>query len=466
MIRHARATATAAAPPEPVDPAVRRLAATVVVGALAVVFDTTITSVALNDLAADLRAPLATVQWVGTGYLLAVFTTIPLAGWAQARLGGKRLWTAALGVFLLGSLLCALAPNAPALIGARVVQGVGGGVMMPLMATLVIQAARGRGLGRVMAAVTLPTALGPILGPVLGGLILHLGNWRWLFLVNLPFCAAGAWLAHRNLPDDRPGPGTPRPRLDTVGLLLLPPGTAALLYGLSRTGTGGATLPLLAGAALLTAFTVRALRRPGALVDLRLLRHRPLASASALGFLGGVVLYGAMVLLPLYWQQVRGQDALGAGLALIPQGVGVLLARARAGVLTDRLGPRPVALGGFALTAAATVPFALGADGGLLLGAALLLRGVGLGAAMVPLGSAGYLGLDRGQVPDASVITRVAQQIGGSAGTALLIVVLQHATTATSTPADGFTTAFTWSAALTALAVPLCLLLPRRGRSA
>ncbi|RKE18904.1 DHA2 family efflux MFS transporter permease subunit [Streptomyces sp. TLI_171] len=454
MIRHAR-TAPAAAPPDSdrIDPAVRRLALTVVVGALAVVFDTTVVTVALGDLAAGLHAPLATVQWVSTGYLLAVFTAIPLAGWAQARLGGKRLWIAALGTFLLGSVLCALARSAPALICFRIVQGLGGGIMMPLMATLVIQAARGRALGRVMAAVTLPTALGPILGPVLGGLILSLADWRWIFLVNLPFCAAGAWLAHRNLPDDRPAPDAPRPRPDVLGLLLLPPGTAAVLYGLSRVGTGHVLLPLLTGLALLAAFTARALLRPGALVDLRLLRHRPLASAAGLGFLAGAVLYGAMLLLPLYWQQQRGQDALGAGLALIPQGVGALLARTRAGALTDRLGPRPVALAGFALTAAATVPFALGVSNGLLLGAALVVRGLGLAAAMIPLGSAGYLGLRRAEIPDASIITRVAQQVGGSVGTALLAVVLQH---------GAFGTAFAWSAALTASAVPLCLLLPPR----
>ncbi|EFG64819.1 MFS transporter, partial [Streptomyces sp. SPB074] len=303
--------------PAPVDPAVWRLAFTVVVGALAVVFDTTIVTVALDGLGRSLHASLATVQWVSTGYLLAVFVTIPLAKWAQARVGGKRLWTGALLVFLLGSVLSALAWNAPALIAFRVVQGIGGGIMMPLMATLIMQAAKGRETGRVMATVTLPTALGPILGPVLGGLILSVASWRWLFLVNIPFCLVGAVLAHRDLPDDRPAPDAPRPGLDVTGLLLLSPGVAAFLYGLSRVGgSAGVLVPLLAGLVLVLAFVARSLPRPHALINLRLLRHRAPAASAALLFLGGTSLYGAMLLLPLYWQQVRGEGALGAGLLL------------------------------------------------------------------------------------------------------------------------------------------------------
>ncbi|MEW2084830.1 MDR family MFS transporter [Streptomyces sp. NPDC005283] len=464
----------AAADPDRIDPAVRRMAITIIVGALAVVFDTTIVSVALNDLAKELGAPLSTIQWVSTGYLLAVFVTIPLAGWAQSRLGGKRLWIASLSVFLLGSILSALAWDATSLITFRVVQGIGGGIMMPLTATLIMQAAKGRNIGQVMAIITVPTALGPILGPVLGGLILHLADWRWMFFVNIPFCVVGGWLAWRNLPDDRPAPDSPRVRLDAIGLLLLSPGVAALIYGLSRVeGSAGfasaeVLIPLVGGLALVGGFTARALTRTtGALVNLRLFRHRALASSSALLFLGGITLYGAMMLLPLYFQQVRGEDALGAGLLLIPQGVGALFARTLAGKYTDRVGPRWVALAAFAFVAAATVPFAfVTADTSMvLLVAALLVRGIGLGAAMIALSGAAYVGLEHKEIPDASIITRVAQQIGGSVGIAVLAVILQHTAGDAHTPgalADGFDDAFWWSVAFTAVAVPLCRLLPGR----
>ncbi|MGW7690255.1 MDR family MFS transporter [Streptomyces asiaticus] len=457
--------------PDRVDPAVWRMAITLIVGALAVVFDTTIVSVALNDLARELDAPLSTIQWVSTGYLLAVFVTIPLAGWAQSRLGGRRLWIAALGVFLLGSILSALAWNASSLIAFRIVQGGAGGIMMPLMATLLMQAAQGRNIGKVMAIITVPTALGPILGPVLGGLILHLADWRWLFFVNIPFCVVGAWLAWRNLPDDRPAPDRPRARLDTVGLLLLCPGFAALVYGLSQVeGSAGSDakvlIPLVGGLVLIGGFTAWALTRTtAALVNVRLFRHRAVASSASLLLLGGISLYGSMMLLPLYFQQVRGEDALGAGLLLIPQGVGALLARGLAGTYTDRIGPRGVAFAAFVFVAAATVPFAfVTADTSeALLMAALFVRGIALGAAMIaPMGAA-YVGLEHGEIPDASIITRVAQQLGGAVGIAVLAVILQHGTGGANTPgalADGFGTAFWWSVALTAVAVPLCLLLP------
>ncbi|WP_327673980.1 MDR family MFS transporter [Kitasatospora sp. NBC_00458] len=474
-----RAGPVGAAPdPDRVDPAVRQVAVTLIVGALAVVFDTTIVSVALDGLAKEFDAPLSTVQWVGTGYLLAVFVTVPLAGWAQARFGGRRLWIAALGVFLLGSVLSALAWDTAGLIAFRVVQGAAAGIMMPLMATLLMQASQGRNTGKVMAVITVPTALGPILGPVLGGLILHLADWRWLFLVNIPFCAVGGVLALRNLPDDRPAPDRPRAALDVVGLLLLSPGFAALVYGLSRVGGAagfaapGVLVPLVGGLALVGGFTARALRRPaGALVDLRLLRHRAVASSSALLLLGGVSLYGSMMLLPLYFQQVRGEDALGAGLLLVPQGLGALLARGLAGGYVDRVGPRRVALAAFALVAVSTVPFAFvtAGSGEVPLTAALFVRGLALGAAMIAPAGAAYAGLGREEIPDASIITRVAQQVGGSLGIALLAVLLQHATAGARTPgalADGFGTAFRWSAVLAAAAVPLCLFLPGRpGRS-
>ncbi|SEF89937.1 drug resistance transporter, EmrB/QacA subfamily [Actinacidiphila yanglinensis] len=460
-----------------VDPAVWRLAFTIIVGAMAVVFDTTILSVALHDLAADLHASLSTIQWVSTGYLLAMFVTIPLAGWAQARFGGKRLWIAALGVFGLGSVLCALAWNAPSLIGFRVVQGIGGGIMMPLMTTLIMQAAKGRNIGKVMATITLPVALGPILGPVLGGIILGLGDWHWLFLVNIPFCAVGFWLALRNLPDDRPAPGAPRPRLDTVGLLLLSPGAAAVIYGLSQVeGDAGfastrVLAPLVAGLLLVTAFIRRSWPRAAdAIVDLKLFRHRNVSASGVLAFLSGVTLYGAMLLLPLYFQQVEGRDALDAGLLLVPQGVGTLLSRSVAGKYTDTVGPRWVAFAGFTVVALGTVPFAFvtGSTSDILLMAVLFVRGIGMGGATIPLTSAMYVGLKPAEVPHASILQRVVQQLGGSVGTAALAVVLQHALAGARTRADladGFGTAFWWATAFTAVGIPLTLLLPGRTRT-
>ncbi|MFD7516955.1 MDR family MFS transporter [Streptomyces niveus] len=460
-------------PPDAVEPALRRLVFTLVVGALAVIFDTTIMSVAIDSLAGQLHTTLATAQWVTTAYLLALSATMPAVGWAQAALGGKRLWILALALFFAGSTLCAAAWNAPALIAFRVVQGIGGGIMMVLMTTLVMQAADGRGIGRVMALITVPTALGPVIGPVIGGVVLHFGDWRWIFLFNVPFCLAGGWLAWRNLPADRPSART-RPRLDTVGMLLLAPGVAAVVYGLTQLGgtdaitSAKAGLPLIAGVALLAGYTAWGLRRGAdALLDIRLLRHRSLASSTVLLLLAGAVLYGAMLLMPLYWQQIRGETALGAALLLIPQGVGTLLSRSPAGKLMDRVGARPVAVIAFAVTFVATVPFGFvtATTSNFMLMAVLFVRGLGLGAAMIALMGGAFVGLTRDEIPAASSISRVAQQVGGSIGTAVLVVILQRAVAGTHTPAalaSGFGDAFWWTAAFTAAAIPLCLLLPNR----
>ncbi|WP_210748347.1 MDR family MFS transporter [Actinomadura latina] len=469
---------TMPSPPPPVtadriDPVLRRLTFTLIVGALAVIFDTTIMSVAIDGLAGKLHTSLATTQWVTTAYLLALSATMPAVGWAQSVLGGKRLWITSLGLFFIGSLLCAAAWSVQSLIIFRVVQGVGGGTMMVLMFTLVMQAAKGRNIGGAMSLITVPTALGPIIGPVIGGAILHVGDWRWIFLFNVPFCLIGGYLARRNLPEDRPRPGT-RTRLDAVGMLLLSPGIAAVVYGLTQlAGSGGlaglkVALPLTGGPALLAGYVWWALRRgPDALLDIRLFRHRALASSTALVFLTGAALYGTMLLLPLYWQQVRGESALGAALLLIPTGVGALLSRALAGRYMDRFGSRPVAIAAFALTFAATVPFGFvtASTSNITLMAVLFARGVGLGGAMIAIMGAAFVGLERQEIPAAAGISRVAQQVGASMGVAVLVMILQRASAGAHTPAalaSGFGDAFWWSAAFTAAAVPLCLLLPGR----
>ena len=461
-------TSNASAPAVPRSAVVTALV--LVVGGLAVIFDSTIMSVALKSLAADLDVPIGTIQWVTTGYLLAIGVAIPIVGWAQARVGGKRLWMIALSVFLVASIACSLAWDATSLIAFRVLQGVGGGLMMPLMATLAIQQVpRGANLGRLMATISLPAALGPILGPTIGGLILAWADWRWLFWVNVPFCAIGLALAARFIPADAPRGAA---RLDLLGLLLVAPGLVGVLYGLSGVGQDGGFsrgdvwLPLIGGALLIAAFAVVEVRKAGTgLVDLRLLHRRSVGSSSVVLFLSGASLYGAMLLLPLFFQIVHRTDALGAALLLVPQGVGALLSRTLAGRLTDAVGARVVAIGGFLLMGAATVPFAL-ADASTsewMLGAVLVIRGFGLGAVIIPVMSVAYVGLEHDEIPHASIITRLAQQLGGAFGTALLAVILDSAVGGAGSLdelAHGFDLAFWWAVGLTGVAAVVSLALP------
>ncbi len=459
-----------AAPNAALDPELKRLAIAIVVGAIAVILDTTIVSVGLHELGESLGASVSTIQWVSTAYLLAMFVTIPVTGWAQARLGSKTLWLLGLSVFLAGSTLCALAWNATSLIMFRAVQGLGGGVMIPLMTTILMQAAGGRNVGKLMATVSLPAALGPILGPVIGGLILNYLSWPWMFLVNLPLGVVGIVLAIRMFPAGESGP---RRTLDVVGLLLVSPGVLGVIYGLSEAGSRGGfghvevLAPLLVGALLVAGFAGWAWRRGDrALIDIRLFKHRPLTMSSALMFISGTALYGAMLLLPLYWQQIRGEDALGAGLLLIPQGVGALASRTLAGKFTDTIGGRWVAVTGFAIMAVGTIPFAFSTatTPTWFLLATLLVRGFGLGAVIIPLMSGAYRGLARDEMPDASIVTRVSQQVGGSFGVAVLAAILAQAAlgaTDVAGLAEAYDVAFWWATGLAVLGAGLSLLIPK-----
>jgi EmrB/QacA subfamily drug resistance transporter len=462
-----------------IDPQVLKSALILITGALAVVFDTTVVSVALHTLAAQLHAAVSTIQWVTTGYLLALGIAVPLSTWGLRRFGGKRLWMAALAVFLVGSIGSSLAWNVGSLIAWRVVQGAGGGIMLPLLTTLIMQAAGGKALGRTVTVVALPALLGPVLGPLVGGAILTHLSWRFMFWVNVPFCVAGLILAARHMPADTPSPGRPRPRLDLPGLALLAPGVAAVILGLSDAGSAvgfahpDVIVPLVIGVVLTAAFSAYALRssrRHGQpLVDVRVLSRRPVASASAVLFFSGFSLYGAMLLLPLYYQEVRGVSALTAGIMLVPQGIGTLLSRGLAGRLTDRTGARPIAVAGFLIVAAATVPFGFAGPhaNAWLLALWLVIRGFGLGAVTIPVMAVAFLGLDKEQIAHSAVVTRMVQQIGGSFGTAVLAVILSGAVTAHhGDPVTGFHFAFWWATAFSALAVPLSLWLPGAPHSA
>jgi EmrB/QacA subfamily drug resistance transporter len=477
---------------EKLDPKVVKTALILIVGAMAVIFDTTIVSVALHTLALRMHTSVSTIQWVTTGYLLALGIAVPLSTWGLQRFGGKRLWMFSLAVFLVGSIGSSLAWNVGSLIGWRVVQGIGGGIMLPVMTTLIFQAAGGKSLGRLVTWVAMPALLGPILGPLIGGAILTHLSWRFMFWVNVPFCVVGLPLAWRYMAADAPakaapakaapakavlanaGTAAPRPRLDIPGLLLIAPGTSVMLLGLANAGTAAGfghadvIIPLVIGVALLAAFVGYALRRAHPLVEIRLLAKRSVASSTAVLFFSGFSLYGALLLMPLYYQDVRGTTALAAGVMLVPQGVGALLSRTVAGSNIDRFGPRLFAVAGFAIVAAATVPFALAGPhtSAWLLALWMVIRGFGLGAVTMPVMVAGYIGLDKKQIPHSSVLTRTSQQIGGSFGTAVLAVILAGAIAAhPATLADAFHVAFWWSVGFSAVAVLLSLWLPGAQRA-
>jgi EmrB/QacA subfamily drug resistance transporter len=450
---------------ERLDPALIRLALVMLTGAVTALLDTTIVNVALHTIAHDMHASLASVQWVMTGYLLSFGMVIPLSGWALARFGGRATWLTSLTVFLVGSAAAGAAPNIGTLIAFRIVQGAGGGMLVPIFVTLLVQAAGGKSLGRLMATVSLPAVVVPIVGPVIGGIIIENIDWRWIFYVNIPIGVTGLILAWRYVPAMR---SPKKQHLDITGLLLLSPAIAALLFGLSELAVDHSAdnadviAPLAIGAALLAVFTIRALRTENGLLDLRLFRVRSFTGASLLMFFSGLSMYGALFLLPLYYQELRGLSPLATGLLMAPQGIGSLLPRTIAGKLTDKLGPRPIVMAGMLVTAAATVPFIFAGahTSELYLSLVLVARGAGLSSANIAVMAGAFTGLDRAEVPHASTLTRILQQVGGSFGTAVLAVIL--VATGTSHP---FRIAFFWAGVCALASLIPCLLLPGRPKA-
>src|SRR5437773_6114169 len=292
------------------------LAGVVILGTIMTVLDLTVVNVAIPTLARDLGASIPAIQWVMTGYMLAFATVIPLTGWAAERFGARRAWIFALLLFLAGSLLAGAAWSLGSLIAFRVLQGLGAGMILPIGQTILAQAAGPERMGRVMSVIGVPMLLAPVFGPLLGGAIIGAASWRWIFFINLPVGLAAVVAALRLLPAGTgtgtgPGPGSGAGargglRLDVRGLLLLSPGIAVFLYGMSEAGAGGGfgsprtSVAVLAGLALIALFFWHAAVRGGqALIDVSLLRRRGFGAAAAGNLLLLVALCGSRSLIPL-----------------------------------------------------------------------------------------------------------------------------------------------------------------------
>jgi EmrB/QacA subfamily drug resistance transporter len=413
-------------------PAIVGLAAVVVLGTVMTILDATIVNVAVARLGAHFSTSISTIQWVATAYLLAFAAVIPATGWASERFGARRVWLTSLGAFVAGSVLAGASWSIGSLIAFRVLQGAAAGMILPLGQTLLAQAAGPHRMGRIMSVIGVPMLLAPIFGPVVGGAIVDNASWRWIFFVNVPVGAVAFALALRLLPrSEAPG----RVPLDARGLALLAGGIAVAVFGLSEIGTRGTILdavPLASvasGLALVTLFVVHALRTSRPLIDVRLFSERGFATAAATNFLLGTALFGILLLLPLYFQLVRGESPLATGLLLVPQGLGAACAMPVAGALVDRVGAGRVVPAGIVLALAGCAAYTqIGATTSFwYLAGALFLVGLGLGSTIMPSMAAAYQGLAHEAVPRATSALNAIQRVAGSLGTALLAVVLQRA---------------------------------------
>jgi EmrB/QacA subfamily drug resistance transporter len=319
--------------------------------------------------------------------------------------------------------------------------------------------------------------LAPILGPALGGFILDNASWRWIFFVNAPIGVVAFVAALRGLPRSEPQDAG---RLDVLGLLLVVTGMPLITYGLAEIGsTGGFSspkviAPILGGLALVGLFIAHARRAARPLLDVHLYARRTFAAASITTFCLAAALFGAMILMPLYYQQVRHESVLATGLLIGPQGLGAALAMPISGRLTDRIGGGPLAVLGVIVTALTTIPFGLiGAHSSLAwLSVWMFLRGIGIGFAFMPAIAAAFAALKPHELSDATPQMNVLQRLGGSIGTAVLAVVLQRALISANHPltpegvAGAYSVAFWWSLGITALAIVPSIVLMRAERQA
>ncbi|GAA2607514.1 DHA2 family efflux MFS transporter permease subunit [Paractinoplanes durhamensis] len=413
-----------------------KVAGVVVLGAIMSILDITVVNVALPTFQTTFGTaghPLAysTVAWAVTGYTLALATVIPLTGWAADRFGTKRLYMTAVTLFTIGSALCAMASDINMLIAFRVLQGLGGGMLMPLGMTIMTRAAGPKRMGRLMAILGVPMLLGPIGGPILGGWLIDTASWHWIFLINLPIGAIALIYAFVVLPKDAPHPSE---KLDVVGMLMMSPGLALFLYGVSsvpRTGTLASAevlIPGLVGLALVLGFVVYSFKPAHPLLDLRLFRNRNLAISILTMFLFAVAFFGGLLLVPTYFQQIRGESVLHAGLLVAPQGLGAMLTMPIAGMLSDKLPVGRIVPFGllFILAGMASLTQITSTTSYTWLILTLFVMGLGMGGTMMPIMTSALKTLRNAEVARGSTLLNITQQIASSVGVAIMSVILTN----------------------------------------
>ncbi|MFE6764921.1 DHA2 family efflux MFS transporter permease subunit [Streptomyces sp. NPDC057689] len=459
-------TGQTAPPAERVDRELLRIAFILVLGTFMASLDATIVSVGLDRLTEEFGASVAEIQWVSTAYLLAIVAAVPASGWLAGRFGGRRTWIAAVGLFLIGSVLCASAWSATSLIVFRVIQGIGGGLLPATGQALLARVAGPGRTGKVISIVAVVPLLSPVFGPLAGGSVLAVASWPWLFLINLPIGIAAVLLARRYVPVVPPA--SQRTAFDLRGALLLSPGLAVLVYGLTEVAHDRmipATIGVVAGVVMLTAFTVHGLRtRATPLVDPRLFARPPFGAAALALVVLGASVFGTMFLLPLYFQSGRGMSAWEAGLLLAPQGLGAAAGSVLVNRTITKVAPRTLVVTGIVLILAGTAPFTLLGHGvpDAVIAAALVVRGFGMSMIGAPVMNIVYSRIEPEQLPRAAGALNLLNTVGGSVGTAALAVILQDRLAARGTDiAAAFGDTFWWVLGFCLFAAAAATRLPR-----
>ncbi|MET8002168.1 MDR family MFS transporter [Nonomuraea glycinis] len=453
-------------------PAVIRL---LVLATFVVILNETIMINAIPNLVKALNITAQTAQWLSTAFMLTMAAVIPVTGWFLQRVTTRSAYTAAMGLFLLGTALAIVAPTFEVLLVARVIQASGTAVMMPLLMTTLMRVVPEEGRGRVMGNVTLAMSVAPAMGPAVSGVILQFGSWRLLFAVVLPIAAVITWQGLKRLENI----GEPRfSTIDWFSVVTAAAGFGGLVYGLSRFEGGDvrvAAAIVVAGLVTIAVFVFRQLslqKRGVPLLDLRALRHRTYTVALIMMSVAFMAMLGSMILLPLYLQDVRGLSALETGLLVMPGGLAMGLLGPTVGRLFDKFGGRVLVIPGaivIMLTLTGLTQVSMTMPYWQILGLHALLM-VGLAATFTPVFTLGLGALPPRFYSHGSSILSTLQQVAAAFGTALVITVMTaradalQATGVTESLAtlDGMRLAFIIGAVLSVAVVVTALLLPAR----
>ena len=404
-----------------------------VLGAIAPMLDSTMTNVAVNTIMKDLGADVGSIQWVSTAFILALGIIVPIAGWAMEWFDGKKIYIVGLLFFLIGSIVAAMSSSIYVLIIGRVLQGIGSGIIIPLLTTLIVRSAGAENLGRVMSIVSIPAVLAPILGPTFGGFIVNSLDWHWIFYINIPIVIFSGLVIIFALPSFKPnkkGKG-----LDIPSIIFLGGSFTSFILGISKVSelvagiSKEAILPLVLSVLLMIAYVIYASLKPNlALVSLKLFKIKNFTASTILLVMSGLTVNGVMFLLPLYLQNIRGLSVEWSGIYLISQGVGLLVSRSLVGKMTDKLGARIVVQVSAFIGLIGTVPFIVfTADtSNVLILLVLFIRGIAQGGLTIPVMTDSYINVPKDLISEATTATRMLQNIGGAIGTAILAVVIEH----------------------------------------
>ena len=400
-------------------------AAIIALGSIASILSSTTVNVAIPTLQRVFNADLTAVQWVISGYLLGLAAVIPVSGFLSERFGAKRVYLGTLCSFIAASLLCGVAWSIESEIAFRVIQGMAGGMVMPVGMTMLMRMTPIQERGRMMGFLGVPMLLAPAVGPALGGLLIQYFDWQWIFWLNIPVCALALAFGIRGLQDSE---RAPTGRLDVIGLVLCTPGVVAIIYGLTKAsgGAGWGSVEVLGsivgGVLLIAAFAAWELRQREPLLDLRIFRDAAFSASSVVNVILAAGLFGAVFIVPVFLQQVQGYGTLNAGLIIGAQGLGAAFVMPVSGWLTDRYGARIVVFAGLAVLAIASTfltTITPATSTGLWV-ALLLLRGVAMGFSMMPNQSAAYVTLAPAAIGRATAINNTLQRLASSLGIAVL----------------------------------------------